>query len=150
MQFSLFLLDEEADWQFVLVSIMVAHVLVRSASSQTVLAHVGRWGQLGLVAQPYMPLNGTALAELDYLELGHNGLGGTILCGWGTHGTHLERSAALRTLLAPFPLRAFTLTKQRYCPRDCSEDLAEAVTLCRQILDAIAAATAAGPRELAP
>ena len=47
---------------------------------------------------------------LQTAEVVH-GLGGTILCGWGTHGTHLERSAALRALLAPFPLKAFTLTK---------------------------------------
>lgn len=38
-------------------------------------------------------------------------LGGTLLCGWGTHGAHLDRSAQLQDLLAHFPLKAFTLTK---------------------------------------
>lgn len=38
-------------------------------------------------------------------------LGGTLLCGWGTHGAHLDRSAQLQDLLAHFPLNAFTLTK---------------------------------------
>jgi hypothetical protein len=40
-----------------------------------------------------------------------HGLGGTLLCGWGTHGAHLERSAQVQALLEPFPLKAFTLTK---------------------------------------
>ena len=38
-------------------------------------------------------------------------LGGTLLCGCGTHGAHLDRSAKLQDLLAHFPLKAFTLTK---------------------------------------
>lgn len=40
-----------------------------------------------------------------------HGLGGTLLCGWGTHGSHLDRSIHLQELLKDFPLKAFTLTK---------------------------------------
>ena len=40
-----------------------------------------------------------------------HGLGGTLLCGWGTHGAHLDRSTHLRDLLKDFPLKAFTLTR---------------------------------------
>ena len=48
MQFSLLLLDKEADRQFILVS-LVADVLVGVASVQAVLAHVGRTQVLGEV-----------------------------------------------------------------------------------------------------
>ena len=37
---------------------------------------------------------------------------GIIVCGWGNHGLHLDRGAALRSLLKPFPLHAFPITKQ--------------------------------------
>lgn len=39
-------------------------------------------------------------------------MGGRVVCGWGNHGAHLQRSDHLRAILAPFgALRCFPKTK---------------------------------------
>jgi hypothetical protein len=37
--------------------------------------------------------------------------GGIVVAAWGIDGAHLERSAAVRALLAPFPLYRLSLTR---------------------------------------
>ncbi len=37
-------------------------------------------------------------------------LGGTLVCGWGNHGTYRGRGSELRELLKPYPVKAFPYT----------------------------------------
>ena len=58
-------------------------------------------------ADPIGPENDRIISETTAALVA---IGGTLVCGWGNHGQHLDRGEAMRTLLAPYTCKAFPLT----------------------------------------
>ena len=58
-------------------------------------------------ADPVGPENDRIIVETAAALFAANG---TLVCGWGNHGQHLERGARVRQLLDAYPCRAFPRT----------------------------------------
>lgn len=64
--------------------------------------------RMKIVPDPIGPDNDRTLIATAALAIQS---GGIVVAAWGAHGGHLNRAAAVRTLLAPFSLHYLTLTK---------------------------------------